>query len=160
MMAEPAAKRCHLKVTATWFVLLVLTALWVAVFSQLFVGERDLEAYLRQRFRGRALPDAFEFVNDAAPVYFWLHTLVCVASFVAAFTNRHDVLCVLCIGPALSLVLIVLGQSWSDPSWFVILNVASIGSLVSLVVAFGHWFFKRPALPAISAQGDPTKSRK
>ena len=44
-----------------------------------------------------------------------------------------------CIGPAMAVIICLLNEDWSDPNWFVIVGVCTIGWLVSTIVGGVYW---------------------
>ena len=76
-------------------------------------------------------------------VLFWLvHSSLILTAIAAARYGRSDVLAVLLIGPVIALAIGLLGQTWSDPNWFVVVAVCTIGWLVGTVVGGVYWGVK------------------
>ena len=61
----------------------------------------------------------------------------------AAWHRRTDVLTVLMTGPVITLALALVAQPWSDPNWFQIVAICSIGWLVGTLVGLAYWVVKR-----------------
>jgi hypothetical protein len=49
---------------------------------------------------------------------------------------------VVLIGTAVAVAIGLLGQSWSDPTWFEILAICTIGWFVGIVVGGSYWALK------------------
>jgi hypothetical protein len=56
-----------------------------------------------------------------------LHSWLFLIANLAAWHRRKDVLIVLMIGPVITSALALVAQPWSDPNWFQIVAVCSIG---------------------------------
>jgi hypothetical protein len=63
-----------------------------------------------------------------------LHSFLVLTAIAATRYRRTDVLIVLMIGPVIASVIAVLGQSWTDPNWFQVVAICTIGWLVGTVV--------------------------
>lgn len=126
----------------------VLVLGWLGLSALLLVAKGNPEAALRGALGRHARADAFEHLNGIAIPFWTVHTSLTLVAIAAARSQRSDVLGVLPIGPAIALLIGLLGQDWSDPNWFVVVAVCAIGWLVSTVVAVGYWVLRPTLRPA------------
>jgi hypothetical protein len=120
-----------------------LLLVWLAASVLILIGQGDVESILGSAFGRHTRPDAFERLNRIA-VPFWVsHSVLASLSILAAWHRRVDILLVLLIGPAIALLICVSTQQWSDPNWYVMLAVCSIGWLVGGLVTGCYWFANR-----------------
>jgi hypothetical protein len=94
----------------------------------------DLQAWLKDRAGGLARPDAFDGVNAIWPRF---STLLGITSLLAAYlvvSHKSRSLVVLAIGPCLATVAYLAANGITDPEWFTLLALLSIGMLVSSIV--------------------------
>ena len=124
-------------------VLGALVISWIGLSGLLLFVRGDLEAFLRSTFGRFSRADAFEHVNDIAGTFWLMHSLLVLIAVAAARHRRPDVLAVLIIGPVIALSIGLLRQAWSDPNWFVIVAVCTIGWLVGAVIGGLYWALKR-----------------
>jgi hypothetical protein len=93
-------------------------------------------------------PDAYlggEFgpVSKILRVFSPLHTLLFVIAIAAVFFRRFDVVALLPFGPGVGLLYYVIAEGFSDPAWFTIVAICSIGEMVAIVVGLLYWAAKR-----------------
>jgi hypothetical protein len=117
----------------------VLVCSWLGLSGLLAVARGDPEAFLRATFGLFSRADAFEHVNGVSGPFWLVHSALVLTAVVAARRRRPDVVAVLLIGPLIALLIGLPGQSWSDPDWFVVLAVCTIGWLVGTVVGGLYW---------------------
>jgi hypothetical protein len=84
------------------------------------------------------------------------HTLLCGVGVAAVFCRRFDVLTILPIGPGLAILFYVLEQGFSDPAWFTIVAMCSIGEIVGILVALVYWAANRMVRPSDSGTSRET----
>ena len=118
-------------------------SLWLGLSGLLVVARGEPEAFLLATFGRFCRDDAFENLNRVSVVFWWLHSLLVVVAIAATWYRRTDVLTVLMIGPALALVIALLGERWADQNWFLIVAVSSICWLVSTFVGVIYYIVKR-----------------
>ena len=119
-----------------------LVLLWFGLSGLLIVARGDPETFLRTTLRGYSRPDAFRFLNGILVLFWLVHSPLVLIATAAARFRRSDVLTVLLIGPAISLVISLLGEKWSDPNWFDVVAVCTIGWLAGTVVGGVYWGLK------------------
>jgi hypothetical protein len=119
-----------------------LVVLWFGLSGLLVVGRGDPEAFLRATFGRHGRADAFEHLNGISVLFWLVHSSLVLTAIAAARYRRSDVLAVLLIGPLIAMVIGLLGQTWSDPNWFVVVAVCTIGWLVGTVVGGVCWRVK------------------
>ena len=123
-----------------WAALLGATVLpWLALAALFAASGGSLQAWLRAACAGHARADAFEFLDGIAPMFWGVHTCLASMAVAAARARRPDVLAALVVGPALGLLIAALGEDWSDPNWFVVVAVATIGWGVGVFVGGACW---------------------
>ncbi len=112
----------------------VLTAV-AALFSvYLYTQRPDIEQYSKLYFPGNPKPDAFNGLNKAIPL---LMVMITVSLLLAARINgrRQFVLYLpLSFGPSACLVGWYVTEDLSDPNWFDLTALATIGMLVSCAI--------------------------
>jgi hypothetical protein len=116
-----------------------LVVLWLGLSGLLVVARGDPEAWLRATFGRYGRADAFEHLNGVSFLFWLVHSSLVLTAIVAARYRRSDVLAVLLIGPVIGLAIGLLGQTWSDPNWFIVVAVCTIGWLVGTVVGGVYW---------------------
>ena len=137
-----------MKLPRIWFVPAAIVITWLGLSGLLLLARGDPEAALRGAFGRRARADAFEHLNGIASTFWTAHTSLALIAIAAARTRRRDVLYVVLIGPVIALMICLPGQDWSDPNWFVVVAVCTIGWLVSTVVGATYWALRPTARPA------------
>jgi hypothetical protein len=131
-----------------WQAVVVLTALvslWLALTGLLFVSWGNPEAFLLGRFGRYSRSDAFVHLNPILPFFWFVHSSMLLMAIAAARSRRTDVLTVLLIGPVITLVFNLFYQEWSDPDWYDLVALLTIGWLVSTIVGGGYWMLKPTA---------------
>ncbi len=104
----------------------------------------DPEAFLRPTWSRYRRADAFEHPNGISVLGWLVHSSLVLTANVAACSRRGDVLAVLLIVPLIALASGLFGQPWSDPDWFVVVAVCTIGWLVGTVVGVVYWVPRPP----------------
>lgn len=117
--------------------LVALLAAWAGVMALLVVSPNppiDLEAWLFERFPPRH-EDAYDGVNRLASLPFLavLLTWIAVEAVLLIAKTRMLVLVNL-LGPAVAALFVLPATDFSDPSWFLIGAVLTIGCFVGLLV--------------------------
>jgi hypothetical protein len=120
-----------------------LLLVWLAASVLILIGQGDVESLLRSAFGHHVRPDAFRFLNQIAVPFWASYSIFASLAVVAAWRRRFDILLVLMIGPAIALLICVATQQWSDPNWYVMLAVCSIGWLVGTLVTGCYWLATR-----------------
>jgi hypothetical protein len=115
---------------------------WLVLSGLLVVARGDPEALLRSTSGRFSSADRFEHINGISGPFWLVHSALVLIAVAAARHRRSDVLAVLLIGPVIALFIGLLGQAWSDPDWFVVLAVCTIGWLVGTVVGGLYWALK------------------
>jgi hypothetical protein len=116
-----------------------LVLFWFGLSGLLVVSRGDPEAFLRTTFARSSRADTFEHLNGVLVPFWLLHSLLVLIAVAAARHRRSDVLTVLLIGPVIALAISLPGQAWSDPEWFVIVAVCTIGWLVGTLAGGLYW---------------------
>ena len=122
----------------TSFVLLRLTqglAIFTALVSIcLFAAKPDIEAYLKQNVPWTSMPDAFNGLNNSIPInlLFVTGTLLLLARITRK--RQYVLLLPLLFGPTSCLVGWYLTENMSDPNWFHLFAITTIGMFVSCAV--------------------------
>lgn len=119
-------------------------ALWLMPSALLAASAGDPEALLRAAFARHGREDAFDHPNGISALSWAAHSCPSLVAIAASRSRRPDVLAVLAIGPALGVTLDLLGPSWSDPNWCVIVAACTIRWAVSTAVGGFDW----PSNPA------------
>jgi len=132
-----------------------LTLPWLGLTVLLLVARGDPEALLRRAFVGRARTDAFEHLNGVSTSFWIAHTCLAAVGIAAARSRRAHVLQVLLIGPLMAAAICLIGQDWSDPNWFVVVAVCTIGWLVSTAVAAAYWVSRPAVAPNSVGEREP-----
>ena len=110
-----------------------LVLFWFGLSGLFVVARGDPEAFLRTTFARSSRADTFEHLNGLSVPFWLVHSSLVLIAMAAARYRRSDVLTVLLIGPVIALAIGLLGQAWSDPDWFVVVAVCTIGWLVGYV---------------------------
>jgi hypothetical protein len=121
----------------------VLVSLWLCLSGFLVVARGNPEAFLVRTVGRFARDDAFENLNGVLNHFWLLHSSLFLIAILAAWHRRTDVLIVLMIGPVIASALALVAQPWSDPNWFQIVAICSIGWLVGTLVGLAYWVVKR-----------------
>lgn len=108
---------------------------WLALSALSVHSGPNVERGLRALFGRYSRVDAFDGVNGIVGAFWCLHSVLSLIAAAALYRRRFDVLTVLLIGPALAALLLAFEEDWSDPAWFTIVGVTSIGEIVSSLVA-------------------------
>jgi hypothetical protein len=122
----------------------------LAAYTAIFVSWLPLAVLL---VRSGGHPDAHLITlvgaNSAVVGLFSVfHTLLCGVGVAAVFCRRFDILTILPIGPGLAILFYVLEQGFSDPAWFTIVAMCSIGEMVAILVALVYWAANRMVTPS------------
>ena len=115
---------------------------WLMLTAALFGGRAQIETVLNSFLGLRSRPDAFGHIDRIAPLFWVDHCAWCVFISAAIFRGWRNVVVVLLIGPIFALVINAVNESWSDPAWFTIVAICTIGWSVSLVVAAAYWLLR------------------
>jgi hypothetical protein len=116
-----------------------LVLFWFGLSGLLIVAWGDPEAFLRTRLARSSHADTFEHLNGVSVPFWLVHSCLNLMAMAAARYRRSDVMTVMMVGPIIALAIGVLGQTWSDPDWFVVVAVCTIGWLVGAVVGALYW---------------------
>ena len=119
-----------------------LAALWLMLSTLLAASGGDPEPMLRTLFGRHSHADAFQNLNFISNLFWAAHSYLFLMALAAFWCRRPDVFTVLLIGPAFGMVINLLEENWSDPNWFVIVAVCTIGWVVSTLVAGSYWLAK------------------
>lgn len=120
-----------------------LFALWLGLSGLLVVSRGRPEAWLAAAFGRFSRPDAFQFLNGVAILFWSAHSLLLLVAIAATRYRRPDVVAVLAIGPVIASAIALLGERWQDPNWHNVVSLGSIGWGVGTLVAGGYWLLKR-----------------
>jgi len=120
-----------------------LLLVWLAASVFILIGRGDVESLLDSAFGHRVMSDAFEGLNQIAPLCWASHSMLVSLALVAAWRRRADILLVLVIGPGIALLLCLVFERWSDPNWHDVLAVCSIGWFVGTLVTGFYWLANR-----------------
>lgn len=126
-------------------VLATLVSLWLTLTGLLLVARGNPEAFLLRNLGHYSRADAFEHLNSGLPFFWFAHSTLVLMAIEAARFRRTDMLMVLLIGPAIALVFNLFYQEWSDPNWYVLVAVGTIGWLVSTIVGGVYWSLRPTA---------------
>lgn len=127
---------------------------WIVLSDLLLIARGDPETLLHSTFGRFSRADTFGHLNGILAVFWPAHSFLVVVALAAARSRRSDVLTVLLVGPVIALAVDLLGQSWSDPNWFVIVAVGTIGWLVGTVVTTVFWALKQGGNAAFQNSAD------
>jgi hypothetical protein len=125
-----------------------LVFLWLSLSGLFVVAWGDPEAFLWATFGRHSRADAFEHLNGVSFLFWLVHSSLVLIAIAAARFRRSDVLTALLIGPVIALIICLLDQHWSDPNWFVVVAVCTIGWLVSTIVGGVYWSLRPTGSPA------------
>jgi len=120
-----------------------LVLFWFGLSGLLVVARGDPEAFLRTTFARSSRADTFEHLNGVSVPFWLVHSSLVLIAIAAARYRRSDVLTVSLIGPVIALAISLLGQAWSDPDWYVVAAVCTIGWVVGTVAGGLYWGLKR-----------------
>lgn len=100
----------------------------------LFALKPDIEQYLKQNVPGNPMPDAFNGLNGSIPIFMLLVTAT--LQLVTRLNRKRQNLLFLPLlfGPFVCSVGWYLTEDLSDPNWFHLFAITTIGMLVSSVV--------------------------
>jgi hypothetical protein len=124
-------------------VLAALVSFWLGLSGLLLVARGDPETFLRTTLGHFSRPDAFEHISGVSICLWVVHSSLVTLAIAAAWRRRPDVLVVILIGPVIALMISLLGEQWSDPNWFVVISVCTIGWGVGTVVGGAYWCLKQ-----------------
>ena len=127
------------------FVWGVFFFLWFGLIGLFMIAHGDLEAFLQKTFRHNSRPDAFYDLTRVSVLFWLVHSSLTTTAFAAARARRTDVFAVLLIGPAIGLVISLLGQRWADPNWAQFVGFCLIGWLAGTIVGGVYWFMRKGA---------------
>jgi hypothetical protein len=119
--------------------LAVLVFVWLSLSGLLLVSWGNPEVFLRRALGRYSRADTFEFLNGISVLFWLVHSALLLVGIAAARARRSDVVTVLLIGPAIAVIICLLNEDWSDPNWYVIVAVCTIGWLVSTIVGGVYW---------------------
>ena len=131
-----------------------LAAIWLTLSLLLAASGGDPETMLRTLFARHSRADAFKDLNVILALFWAAHSAASLLAGAAARSRRPDVLTVLLIGPAIVVAINLLEVDWSDPNWFVIVAVCTIGWAVSILVSGFYWLSKPVAQDSAGAAAD------
>ena len=94
----------------------------------------DVEAFLSKTFRGGSMPDAFNHLNKALPIFTILLFLQSLLAYSLVMSSKLDLLIPLATGPVLGGLIYLLVEGLSDPNWAELFAILTIGMLVSISV--------------------------
>ena len=120
-----------------------LLLVWLAASVLILIGRGDVESLLGSAFGHHVRPDAFEGLNQIAVPSWASQSILVSLALVAAWHRRVDIFLVLLIGPGIALLLCLGPEQWSDPNWYNVLAVCSIGWLVGTLVTGCYWLANR-----------------
>jgi hypothetical protein len=98
----------------------------------------DLETWLAARLNGLARPDAFDGVADIAPLFAVLFAITSLLAACLVVSRKASYLLLLAAGPLLAGLVYVVTHGVTDPAWFTLLALLSIGMLLSSPVTAAH----------------------
>ncbi len=94
----------------------------------------DIERYLKQYMPGQHMPDAFHGLNGTMTVFMLLVTATLLLAIRIETKRKTALLLPLLFGPIACLVGWCLTENFSDPNWFHLFALTTLGMLVSCVV--------------------------
>ena len=134
--------------------LALLVSIWIGLTGLLVVSRGKPEAFLVRTLGGFSMPDAFKHLNECSTLAWSLHSILVLVAMAAKRYGRTDVLTVLMIGPVIAASIVLVDQRWTDPNWFNIVAVCSIGSLVGSIVGLSYWVLKSLEVRPAPARSD------
>ena len=115
--------------------LLQLLAFSAAIVSFcLFSMRPDFERYLKQNSFGNPMPDAFNGLNNALPIFMLFITATAFLSLWIERKRQHVLWIPLLFGPSACFAGWSVTENFNDPNWFHLLALTTIGMLVSCAV--------------------------
>jgi hypothetical protein len=110
-------------------------AIITAFFSVcLFAVKPNIERFLSLRWPGNPMPDAFKGLNGAIPLFMVFVTASLLLAARICRTHQIVLFIPLMFGPLACFVGWYLTENFSDPSWFDLFALTTIGMLVSCSV--------------------------
>lgn len=109
----------------------LVCAIWTVI---LLVSRPDIERFLSQTIPGRHMPDAFDRLNDAVPIFCIFLTASLVVSIRLTMRQLYSLFIPLIAGPTMCVTGWYLTENFDDPNWFQLFALATIGMLVSCLV--------------------------
>ena len=94
----------------------------------------DVESFLSKTFRGRSMPDAFNHLNKALPIFTIFLFLQSLLAYSLMMSSKLEFLIPLATGPVLGGLCYLLRDGVSDPNWCELFAILIIGMLVSIPV--------------------------
>ncbi len=94
----------------------------------------DVESFLSKTFRGRSMPDAFNHLNKALPIFTIFLFLQSLLAYSLIRSSKLEFLLPLATGPVLGGLCYLLVDGVSDPNWCELFALLTIGMLVSIPV--------------------------
>jgi len=135
----------------------LLISFWLGLTGLLIASWGQPEAFLLKTFGRFSRDDAFEHLNGIAVIAWAVFSVLVLIAMATTRYGRPDVLAVLMIGPVIAASIVLIDQHWTDPNWFVIVAVCSIGSLVGSVVGVAYWVLRHQGPPR-SPDGVPPET--
>lgn len=109
----------------------LVCAIWTVF---LFVSRPDIERFLIQTIPGRHMPDAFDHLNDAVPIFFIFLSVSLFVSLRLIVRHLYSLFIPLIAGPAMCVVGWYSTENFDDPNWSQLFALLTIGMLVSCLV--------------------------
>ena len=94
----------------------------------------DVESFLKDKFRGQSMPDAFNDLNNALPIFTIFLFLQSLLAYSLMRSSKLEFLIPLAAGPVLGGLCYLLRDGVSDPNWCELFTILTIGMLVSIPV--------------------------
>ena len=94
----------------------------------------EVEAFLSGAFRGQSMPDAFNHLNNALPIFTIFLFLQSLLAYSLMMSSKLEFLIPLATGPVLGGLCYLLVDGVSDPNWCELFAMLTIGMLVSIPV--------------------------
>lgn len=99
-----------------------------------YVAKPDLEIWLAIQTKGFSRQDAFNGVNGISTTFTVLLAVTSVLAMLLIVFHKSKFLLSLASGPMLAGLAYLVGYGFTDPAWFTLLALLSIGMLVSAPV--------------------------
>ena len=112
-----------------------LALLPVATFSSLqYFAKPDLEIWLSNQTKGFCRPGAFHDLHHVLVVFMMAFAVTSVLAMLLILFRKSPFLLPLAAGPLIGVATYLVSYGLTDPAWFALLAITSIGMIVSAPV--------------------------
>jgi hypothetical protein len=117
-------------------VMTLLPSISFSVLHLIALSDSDLETWLKRQTGGFFRKDAFEGLIHVSPLFAVTLAVTSLLAMHYILSHRSRFLLPLLAGPALAAVVYLVDHGLTDPSWYALLALMSIGMLAGTPVTF------------------------